>query len=90
MYLAAEMSGQVLLRKDKDIDSHMRNTVTEHIKLYTAFVEDQRAAPGHLYDTIVTGEGLRITTATIGMVLLILLVVNVVHIISKKATSTRY
>ena len=81
MHLAGEMARQVLLWWDKDGDPRMRNTVTEHIKLSAAFVEDLRAAPGHLYDTIVTGEGLRVTTATIGMVPLILLVVNVVHII---------
>ena len=75
------MARQVLLWWDKNSDTCMRNTVTGHIRLHAAFVEDLRAAPGHLYNIIVTGEGLRVTTATIGMVPLILLVVNVVHII---------
>ena len=88
--MAAKRSGQVLLRKDKDIDSHMRNTVTEHVKLYTAFEEEQRAASGDPCGTIMTRKGLRMTTATNAMVFLSLVLLNVLHITWKKATLTRY
>ena len=88
--MAAKRSGQVLLRKDKDIGSHMRNTVTGHVKLYTAFEKEQRAASDDPCGTIMMRKGLRMTTATNGMVFLSLVLLNVLLIIWKKATLTRY
>ena len=90
MYLAVRRPGQVLMWKDKDIGSHMRNTVTEHAKLYTAFGKEQRAASGDPCGIIMTRKGLRMTIATNAMVFLILVLLNVLHIIWKKATLTRY
>ena len=84
LHLTAKMARQVLVCWDKNGDSCMRNTMTDHTKLYAAFVENQRDDSGGIFNTIVTEESIRTTTAITAMILLILLPVNVLHIIPMK------
>ena len=64
MHIEGEMSGQVLVQKVRDNDSHERNIMTEHTKLYTALGRIRELS----LVTSTMGNGLKTTTAIIVIV----------------------